>query len=195
MKLSIDLNEVQIGLLRQTAAKLGVPVEDLARAAVSDLLVAEDDEFAEAARRVLEKNKESTNASADAVPNACRGASHSRGRSCSGGWALRRTRFVSSGICPVATESDCRGVDAYPSLIEKAAALCYSLCSNHPFIDGNKRVAHAAMEVFLILNGREIRASVEEQEQLMLGVASGTRSRTQLTTWLQGHSYPINKRQ
>jgi hypothetical protein len=58
MKLSIDLNDVQIGLLRQTAAKLGVPVEDLARAAVSDLLVAEDDEFAEAARRVLEKNKE-----------------------------------------------------------------------------------------------------------------------------------------
>jgi hypothetical protein len=58
MKLSIDLNDVQIGLLRQTAAKLGVPVEDLARAAVFDLLVAEDDEFAEAARRVLEKNKE-----------------------------------------------------------------------------------------------------------------------------------------
>jgi death-on-curing protein len=87
------------------------------------------------------------------------------------------------------------GVDAYPSLVEKAAALCYSLCSNHPFIDGNKRVAHAAMEVYLILNGREIRASVEEQEQLMLGVASGTRSRAQLTTWLQGHSYPINKRQ
>ena len=58
MKISIDLNDVQIGLLRQTAAKLGVPVEDLARAAVSDLLVAEDDEFAEVARRVLEKNKE-----------------------------------------------------------------------------------------------------------------------------------------
>jgi hypothetical protein len=58
MKLSIDLNDVQIGLLRQTAAKLGVPVEDLARAAVSDLLVAEDGEFAEAARRVLEKNEE-----------------------------------------------------------------------------------------------------------------------------------------
>jgi len=58
MKLSIDLNEVQIGLLRQVAAKLGVPVEDLARAAVSDLLVSEDDEFADAARRVLEKNKE-----------------------------------------------------------------------------------------------------------------------------------------
>ena len=87
------------------------------------------------------------------------------------------------------------GVATYPSLVEKAAALCYSLCSNHPFIDGNKRVAHAAMEVFLILNGREVRASIEEQEQVMLGVASGTRSRAQLSAWLQGHSYPIDKRQ
>ena len=58
MKLSIDLNDVQIGLLRQAAARLGVPVEDLARAAVSDLLGGEDEEFAEAARRVLEKNED-----------------------------------------------------------------------------------------------------------------------------------------
>jgi len=35
----------------------------------------------------------------------------------------------------------------------KAAALAYSLALNHPFVDGNKRVAHAAMEVFLALNG------------------------------------------
>ena len=58
MKLSIDLNDSQADLLKQTAAKLGVPVEDLARAAVSDLLVAEDSEFSEAAIRVLEKNRE-----------------------------------------------------------------------------------------------------------------------------------------
>jgi hypothetical protein len=58
MKLSIDLNDVQIGLLRQAAAKLGVPIEDLARAAVSDLLIGEGDEFTEAARRVLDKNRE-----------------------------------------------------------------------------------------------------------------------------------------
>jgi death on curing protein len=87
------------------------------------------------------------------------------------------------------------GADAYPSLVEKAAALCYSLCSNHPFIDGNKRVAHAAMEIFLILNGREIRASVQEQEQLMLGIASGSQSREQFAAWLRGHSYGINERQ
>lgn len=46
------------------------------------------------------------------------------------------------------------GRDLYPTLIEKAAALCFSLVQNHPFIDGNKRVGHAAMEVMLILNGK-----------------------------------------
>jgi death-on-curing protein len=83
------------------------------------------------------------------------------------------------------------GADAYPSLVEKAAALCYSLCSNHPFVDGNKRVAHAAMEVFLLLNGREVRASIDEQEQLMLGLASGTTSREQLIAWLEAHSHSV----
>lgn len=41
------------------------------------------------------------------------------------------------------------GEDAYPSLIEKPAMPGYSLSRNHGFIDGNKRIAHAAMEVFL----------------------------------------------
>jgi death-on-curing protein len=76
------------------------------------------------------------------------------------------------------------GVDAYPSLEEKAAALCYSICSNHPFMDGNKRVAHAVMETFLILNGKEVQSTVEEQEQLMLAVAAGTARREELLDWL-----------
>ena len=45
------------------------------------------------------------------------------------------------------------GEDLYPTLIEKASALGFSIIQNHPFIDGNKRTAHAAMEIFLILNG------------------------------------------
>jgi len=45
------------------------------------------------------------------------------------------------------------GEDLYPSLVEKAAALGFSLVMNHPFIDGNKRIGHAAMETFLVLNG------------------------------------------
>jgi death on curing protein len=35
---------------------------------------------------------------------------------------------------------------------------------NHPFLDGNKRIGHAAMEVFLVLNGLEVVASVDEQD-------------------------------
>ena len=41
------------------------------------------------------------------------------------------------------------GIELYPSLPEKAAALCFSLVMNHPFVDGNKRIGHAAMETLL----------------------------------------------
>ena len=58
------------------------------------------------------------------------------------------------------------GDDLYANVVDKASALCFSLIQNHPFIDGNKRIGHAAMEVFLMLNGFEISASVDEQERL-----------------------------
>lgn len=54
--------------------------------------------------------------------------------------------------------------ELYPTLAEKAAVLGFSLIQNHPFVAGNKRMGHAAMEIFLILNGFEIEASVEEQK-------------------------------
>lgn len=81
------------------------------------------------------------------------------------------------------------GRDLYPSLIEKAGALCFSLVQNHPFVDGNKRLGHAAMEVFLILNGHEIRAGVDEQETVIIGVASGQVSRESLVEWLNEHVF------
>src|SRR5699024_11011418 len=65
------------------------------------------------------------------------------------------------------------GKDLYPSLVEKSAALTFTLVKNHPFIDGNKRTGHAAMEVFLLLNGYEIQADVDEQERLFLDLAAG----------------------
>ena len=54
-----------------------------------------------------------------------------------------------------------------------------SLASNHPFVDGNKRVGHAAMETFLVLNGAEIAAGTDEQERLMLDLAAGRIDRAQ----------------
>lgn len=79
------------------------------------------------------------------------------------------------------------GADLHPTLIEKAAALCFALVQGHPFVDGNKRVGHAAMETFLLLNGGEIHAPVEEQEHLMLDVAAGRIGRSHLTDWLRQH--------
>ncbi len=76
--------------------------------------------------------------------------------------------------------------DLYPTLVEKAAALAFSLSQNHAFIDGNKRVAQAAMETFLDLNGYEIYAEVDEQEQIFLQMAAGELSRENLVKWLNG---------
>ena len=75
--------------------------------------------------------------------------------------------------------------ELHQTLIEKASSLAFSLAVNHPFIDGNKRVAHAAMEIFLLLNGQEIRASLETQQKTFLDLASGKMSREDLAKWLQ----------
>jgi len=65
------------------------------------------------------------------------------------------------------------GVDAYPSLDEKAAALLHSLARNHALVDGNKRLALAATIAFLGLNGRRLTLSNDEAYLLVMDVASG----------------------
>jgi death-on-curing protein len=83
------------------------------------------------------------------------------------------------------------GVDLYPTLVEKAAALGFSLVQGHAFVDGNKRVGHAAMETFLILNGTEIDAPVDDQERLILDLAAGLIGRSHLVDWLRQHVKPL----
>lgn len=84
-------------------------------------------------------------------------------------------------------EASFGGEELYPNLANKAAALGHSLIQNHPFVDGNKRVGHAAMEVFLLLNGNELDASVDEQEKIIIEVASGKISRIELSKWISKH--------
>lgn len=79
------------------------------------------------------------------------------------------------------------GVDLYPTIPEKASALMFSLVRNHPFVDGNKRAGHAVAETFLVLNGFEIEAPVDEQERIVLALAAGVLGRDQLTDWLRDH--------
>jgi len=64
---------------------------------------------------------------------------------------------------------------------------------SHPFVDGNKRLGHAAMESFLVLNGFEISCPADEQEQVILAVAASSMKREDFTAWVQGHVQPRRK--
>ena len=77
------------------------------------------------------------------------------------------------------------GVDLYPTLEEKAASLAFSLVMNHPFLDGNKRIGHAAMETVLMLNGCEVESGVDEQEDVFLRLAAGAFKQDEFTEWVK----------
>ncbi len=75
------------------------------------------------------------------------------------------------------------GEDLYPDIADKAAALIHSLALNHPFVDGNKRVAVAVAEVFLRANGLQLEATDDEIVELTLSVASGTTGKPEVTAF------------
>lgn len=100
-----------------------------------------------------------------------------------GGLGIRDIGLLESAITQ--PRMTFNGAELYPSLIEKAAAIGFSIIMNHPFIDGNKRTGHAAAETFLILNGLEISAFVDEQERFVLAIASGELGREAFVEWLQ----------
>ncbi len=79
------------------------------------------------------------------------------------------------------------GQELYPTIADKASSLGFSLVRNHPFVDGNKRIGHAAMETFLVLNGFELSAPVDEQEQIILRLAAGELTREEFTKWVNSH--------
>jgi death-on-curing protein len=85
------------------------------------------------------------------------------------------------------------GNDLNPTIATKAAAIGHLLIQNHPFVDGNKQEGHAAMEVFLVVNGYEIEASVDEQEQVILAVASNKMDRSELSEWLRRNMIERNR--
>jgi death on curing protein len=74
------------------------------------------------------------------------------------------------------------------TLFDKASAYGFHVCKNHPFIDGNKRVAFVLMDMFLHQNGWDLTASEEEVYSTMMNLAASTLSKTDLAVWLKGHS-------
>jgi death on curing protein len=75
-----------------------------------------------------------------------------------------------------------------PDLADLAASYGCGIARNHPFIDGNKRTAFVAVELFLLLNGHELLADDADCVLTMLAVAAGTLDETGFAAWLREHA-------
>lgn len=78
-------------------------------------------------------------------------------------------------------------VERYPTAEEKAARLAYALISNHPFVDGNKRVGVLSMLMILKLNGVTLRYTQQELIDLGLAAASGKMGYEEILEWILHH--------
>ena len=78
----------------------------------------------------------------------------------------------------------------HPSLQEQAAAYLFHLVSNHPFLDGNKRVGLACALIFLGLNEIRVRATDDELVEITLGVATGSCSKADVAVFFRDRSSP-----
>ena len=96
---------------------------------------------------------------------------------------VRDRRLLQSALArPAASFA---GQDLYVSLSAKAAALMHSLVSNHAFIDGNKRVAVAAAELFLQVNGCRLSADDQALEEVTMAAAEGSIGVEELSIWIE----------
>lgn len=75
-----------------------------------------------------------------------------------------------------------------PDAAQLAAAYGYGLAKNHPFLDGNKRTAFVAVELFLALNGYDLEASDADCILTMLSVAAGDIDEQTFADWIRSHS-------
>jgi death-on-curing protein len=75
-------------------------------------------------------------------------------------------------------------------LCELAAAYGFGIAKNHPFVDGNKRVAFQAMYLFLGMNGLRVDAAEEDVVSIVLALASGNLEEAALAAWLRDHTVP-----
>ena len=78
-----------------------------------------------------------------------------------------------------------------PDVADLAAAYGFGLARNHPFIDGNKRTAFVAVELFLALNGWSLTADDANCVLTMLALAAGELSEAGFATWVRKHSVEV----
>jgi death-on-curing protein len=74
------------------------------------------------------------------------------------------------------------------TFLEMAAAYLYSICRNHPFLDGNKRTALACAMAFLRLNSRRVKSTQNDLYDLVIGVAEGRISKAAVAVFFEQHA-------
>lgn len=87
-------------------------------------------------------------------------------------------------------EASFAGDFLHATLPEMAAAYLFHLAQNHPFVDGNKRVAAAAMFMFLYLNDLVLTCSEDELVEVTLGVAAGRTTKAEVAVFVAAHVSP-----
>lgn len=102
--------------------------------------------------------------------------------------AVRDANLLGSAIARPRNKWAYEGETRLPEL---AAAYCFGLVKNHPFIDGNKRAAFLAMALFLETNGAKFTAPEEQVAPMIEGVASGEFDETSVAAWIRDNSTPV----
>lgn len=80
------------------------------------------------------------------------------------------------------------GIDLYPTIFDKSAALLRSMINNHPFVDGNKRTAIASIQMTLEESGYIFNASIKDTYIFLNQVASQNLSVEEISDWLKNHT-------
>ena len=83
------------------------------------------------------------------------------------------------------------GIDLYPGFVEKATAIFESLIINHPFMDGNKRIAYSLMEVLLRRGGLLLVASEDDKYSLVISASTGEFRFEEIKNWIDAKAQPI----
>ncbi|WP_374951409.1 type II toxin-antitoxin system death-on-curing family toxin [Mucilaginibacter sp.] len=103
-----------------------------------------------------------------------------------GSKGVRDERLLESALNrPFATFD---GFDLYPTSTEKATAIFESLIINHPFMDGNKRIAYALMEVFLRHGGVVLMTTEDEKYELVINASTGSFRFEEIKAWIEDKS-------
>lgn len=83
------------------------------------------------------------------------------------------------------------GKELYPSAQEKASALLESLAINHPFVDGNKRIAYTLFRLLLLNEGIDIKATQNEKYQLIIAITKGEMKFEHILNWTTSNSVKV----